>query len=106
VTFAVSVRNRSDYLLEQVRVVLDDPAPGQSSFVGAEPNADRQPGAVTWTIPVLYRGVAGPFRATFGVSGAVASHARIEFRHRRPRGCTTDDCPPAFVSETTSDSTP
>jgi hypothetical protein len=87
-------------------VTLDDPGPGTPSFVGAEPNAERQPGAVTWEIPVLDRGVVGPFRATYRATAAIASHARIEFRHRRPRGCTADDCPPAFVSETTSDSTP
>jgi hypothetical protein len=105
-TFSVSVRNRSDFLLERVRVALDDPGPGTTSFVAAEPNADRQPGAVAWEIPVLDRGVAGPFRATYRTTATVASHARIEFRHRRPRGCPADECPPAFVSETTSDSTP
>ena len=41
-TFSVSVRNRSDFLLERVRVVLDDPGPGETSFVAAEPNAERQ----------------------------------------------------------------
>jgi hypothetical protein len=38
------------------------------------------------------------------VTDPVVSHARIEFRHRRPYGCG-DDCPPAFVTETTSEST-
>jgi methionine-rich copper-binding protein CopC len=106
VTLSISVRNRSDYLLERVRVVLNDPGPGAASFIAAEPSPQRQEGAVVWQIPVVDRGVVGPFRATYRVTGVVASHARIEFRHRRPRGCTADDCPPAFVSETTSDSTP
>jgi methionine-rich copper-binding protein CopC len=105
VTFSMSVRNRSDYLLERVRVVLDDPNPDVTSFVSAAPSAQRQERAVVWEIPVLDRGVVGPFRATYRATAAIASHATIEFRHRRPRGCTADDCPPAFVSETTSDST-
>jgi methionine-rich copper-binding protein CopC len=104
VTFSVSVRNRSDFLLERVRLVLDDPV--ETSFVAAEPSPQRQERTVVWEIPVLDRGVAGPFRATYRATTAVASHATIEFRHRRPRGCTADDCPPAFISETTSDSTP
>jgi methionine-rich copper-binding protein CopC len=108
VTFSLSLRNRSDFLLERVRVVLDDPGSDSTSFVAAEPgqNAMRQERTVVWEIPMLDRGVVGPFRATYRVDGAVGGHARIEFRHRRPRGCTTDDCPPAFISETTSDSTP
>ena len=106
VTFSMSVRNRSDYLLERVRVVLEDPDPNATSFVAAEPSPQRQERAIVWEIPVLDRGVVGPFRATYRATAAIASHARIEFRHRRPRGCAADDCPPAFVSETTSDSTP
>jgi methionine-rich copper-binding protein CopC len=105
VTFSMSVRNRSDYLLERVRVVLDDPDPTAASFVVAQPAPLRQAGSLVWEIPVLDRGVVGPFRATYRTTRPIASHARIEFRHRRPRGCTADDCPPAFVSETTSDST-
>ncbi|MGI9149094.1 MAG: copper resistance protein CopC, partial [Chloroflexota bacterium] len=105
VTFAVNVRNRSDYLLERVRLVLEDPDPNVASFVAAEPTPQRQQRAVVWEIPVLDRGVAGPFRATYRTTAAVATHARIEFRHRHQRGCAGDDCPPAFVSETTSDST-
>ena len=52
------------------------------------------------------RGVLGPFRVTYRVAGAVTSRAWIEFRHRRPHGCSGDECLPAFVSETTSESTP
>jgi methionine-rich copper-binding protein CopC len=106
VTFSMSVRNRSDYLLERVRVVLDDPNHDLTTFVAAEPTPQRLEHTVVWEIPVLDRGVVGPFRATYRTTATIASHARIEFRHRRPRGCTTEDCPPAFVSETTSDSTP
>jgi methionine-rich copper-binding protein CopC len=104
VTFSLSVRNRSDYVLEQVRVVLGDP--DGASFVAAEPAPQRQDQALAWEIPMVDRGVVGPFLATYRVTGATATHARIEFRHRRPRGCTGDDCLPAFVSETTSDSAP
>jgi methionine-rich copper-binding protein CopC len=103
VTFSVSLRNRSDYLLERVRLVLPDPA--GASFVAADPGLKRQDQSVIWEIPTLDRGVLGPLRVTYRAIGAVASHARIEFRHRRPHGCKGDDCPPAFVSETTSDST-
>jgi methionine-rich copper-binding protein CopC len=103
VTFSLSVRNRSDYLLEKVRVIMSDP--DGATFVAAEPQTARQERALAWEIPMVDRGVVGPFRATFKVSGAVATHARIEFRHRRPHGCNGDDCLPAFVSETMSDST-
>jgi methionine-rich copper-binding protein CopC len=104
ITFSLSVRNRSDYLLEHVRVIMSEPQDG--TFVAAEPQAQRRERAISWDIAVLDRGVVGPFRATFRVPGAVAAHARIEFRHRRPRGCTGDDCLPAFISETISDSAP
>jgi hypothetical protein len=103
-TFSLSVRNRSDYVLEHVLVVLSDP--DGSTFAAAEPAATRQDRAIVWEIPTIDRGVVGPFRATFRVTGPVSTHARIEFRHRRPSGCTGDDCLPAFISETTSDSTP
>jgi methionine-rich copper-binding protein CopC len=106
VTFTVSLRNRSDFLLERVRVVLEDPGSDGTSFVDAEARSERQDNSVVWVIPMLDRGVAGPFRATYRVTSAVAGHTRIEFRHRRPRGCTTDDCPPAFISATSSDSSP
>jgi hypothetical protein len=103
VTFSLSVRNRSDYLLESVRVVLPDPENG--SFVGAQPVASRANGALTWELGYVDRGVVGPFRASYRVRGPVAAHARVEFRHRKPARCTGDECLPAFVSETTSDST-
>lgn len=104
VSFSINVRNRSDYVLERVRVVLDDP--DGATFVSAEPYAPHQAGELVWDLPVLDRGAAGPFVATYRATGPTASHARIEFRHRRPRGCVADDCLTAFVSETTSDSAP
>jgi hypothetical protein len=97
------VRNRSDYLLERVRVTMADPDGGR--FVAAEPATHRDEQAVVWDIPSVDRGVVGPFRATYRVSAAVAMHARVEFRHRRPHGCNGEECLPAFVSETSSEST-
>jgi methionine-rich copper-binding protein CopC len=104
VTFTLSVRNRSDYVFERVRIVLEDP--DAASFVGAQPGAQRDDQRVVWDLPIVERGVVGPFRATYRVTRAVAIHARVEFRHRRPSGCGGEDCLPAFISETTSDSTP
>jgi methionine-rich copper-binding protein CopC len=104
VTFTVGVRNRSDYVLERVRIYFDDPA--GASFVAAQPSPLRFDGSLVWDVPSVDRGVVGPFRATYRVTGAVASHARIEFRHRRPSGCAGEDCLPAFISETSSDSAP
>ncbi|MCA1645928.1 MAG: copper resistance protein CopC [Chloroflexi bacterium] len=103
VTFAVSLRNRSDYVLEHVRVILADPS--GAALVSAESDPRRQDQSLVWEIPMMDRGVFGPVRATYRVTGAVTSHASIGFRHRRPRGCSGDDCQIAFVSETTSDST-
>ena len=104
VTFWVTLRNRSDYVLERVRVVLPDP-PG-ANFVSADPAPKHQDQTVTWQIPMMDRGVLGPFRVTYRVTGSVTSHVWIEFRHRRLHGCSDDDCLPAFVSESTSESTP
>jgi methionine-rich copper-binding protein CopC len=104
VTFWVTLRNRSDYVLEHVRVVLPDPQ--GASFVSADPAPEHQDQTVTWQIPTIDRGVRGPFRATYRVTGPVTSHVWIEFRHRRLHGCSDDDCLPAFVSETASESMP
>ena len=104
VTFWVTLRNRSDYVLEHIRVVLPDPQ--GASLVSADPAPKRQDQTITWEIPTMDRGVRGPLRVTYRVAGLVSSHAWIEFRHRRPHGCSGDDCLPAFVSETTSESTP
>jgi methionine-rich copper-binding protein CopC len=103
VTLSVTVKNGSDYLLEHVRVSLDDPEGGR--FVSAEPPAQGVERAHLWELPTLDRGVVGPMRATYRAAGPVSAHATVEFRHRRPRGCSGDDCLPAFVSATSSDST-
>jgi hypothetical protein len=104
VTFALNLRNRSDYVLEHVDVVLQDPPDG--TLVGADPGARHQDGSVIWDIPVMDRGVAGPFRAIYRVAGQVAGHAWIDFRHRRERGCQADTCLGAFISGTAADSSP
>jgi methionine-rich copper-binding protein CopC len=104
VTFALNVRNRSDYVLEHVRVVLSDP-PG-ATFVSAGPTAERQGGATVWIVPTLDRGLVGPFRATYRAPSPVVGHTWVEFRHRHSLGCTEDDCSPAFISESVSESEP
>jgi hypothetical protein len=104
VTFSVSLRNRSDYVLERVRVVLVDPE--GASFVTGDPAPEREGQTVVWELATIDRGVVGPFQATYSVRDAVVGHARVDFRHRRPYGCSGDECSPAFVGETTSDSTP
>ena len=76
----------SQEVLERVRVVVPDP-PG-ASFVVADPAPRRQDQSVIWEIPTVDRGVFGPLRVTYRVAGSVASHAWIEFRHRRPHGCS------------------
>jgi hypothetical protein len=103
VTLSVTVKNGSDYLLEHVRVILDDPEGGR--FVSAEPRAEGVQQARIWELPTVDRGVVGPLRATYRADGPISAHATVEFRHRRPRGCSGDDCLPAFVSATSSDST-
>ena len=102
VTFSVTVRNRSDYVLEGVRVVLSDPE--GSTFVSAVPPPRRQTAAAEWQIPTMDRGASGPFRATYRAAGAVVAHTWVEFRHRHTLGCTEDDCMPAFISESVSQS--
>jgi methionine-rich copper-binding protein CopC len=104
VTFALNLRNRSDYVLERVRVVLADP-PG-ATFVNARPTAERQAGATVWTVGMLDRGLVGPFRATYRARSSVVGHTWVEFRHRHALGCAEDDCSPAFISESVSESEP
>jgi methionine-rich copper-binding protein CopC len=104
VTFSLSMRNRSDYVLERIVIRVADPE--GATFVTAQPRPQREGRAIVWDLPTMYRGVAGPFQATYRVGGVVTSHAHIEFRHRRPRGCSSEECLPAFLSETTSDSPP
>ena len=104
VTFALNLRNRSDYVLERVRVVLTDP-PG-ATFVSATPAAERHDRATVWMLPMLDRGVVGPFRATYRAPSTVVGHTWVEFRHRHALGCSEDDCSPAFISESVSESEP
>lgn len=103
VTFTVHVRNRSDYVLEHITLVLKDP-PG-AELIGTDASARREDHAMVWDIPTLPRGLAGPFNATYTASGAVASQAWMEFRHRPARGCT-HNCPPAFISNSATESLP
>ena len=92
VTFTVTPRNLSDYVLEHVRVVVKDPEGGV--FVDADPGAQRQDDTLEWLIPVMDRGAYGPFRATYRASQPLVSHASDWFRHRRERGCSGGGCLP------------
>jgi methionine-rich copper-binding protein CopC len=104
VSFTLNVRNRSDYMLEHVQVVMQDPE--GASLVSADAGAQRENGTLVWEIPTLDRGAFGPFHATYRSDTPVTSHSWIEFRHRYPRGCTGDACLPAFISRSVSDSSP
>jgi methionine-rich copper-binding protein CopC len=106
VTFSVTVRNLSDYVLEHVRVVLADPEGG--ALVSFDPGGQRQDGALVWEFPVMDRGGVGPIRATYRAGRAsqrLVSRAQLEFRHRAERGCSGGYCLPAFISSTNADST-
>jgi hypothetical protein len=104
VTFTLSVFNRSDYVLEHVRLLMKDP--DDSTVVDADPGAHREDGALVWDVPMLDRGAFGPLHVTYRTAHPVVSHAWFEFRHRRERGCTGSDCQPAFISTSAADSTP
>jgi methionine-rich copper-binding protein CopC len=104
VTFTLQVRNRSDYVLEQVRLVLRDP--DGSALVSADPGAQREGATLVWDIPVMDRGPANPVHVTYSADRPVVSHAWFEFRHRRERGCVRGDCLPAFISNSVADSEP
>jgi methionine-rich copper-binding protein CopC len=103
-TFALTLRNRSDYLLEELRVVVPDP--DRATFVATDSDARHADGQVVWQIAWLDRGLAGPLHVTYRAEQPTASRATISFRHRRPRGCQDDECLSAFVSETIAESTP
>ena len=103
ITFTVKVRNRSDYVLEHITLVVKDPIGAQ--FVGTDPGARREDREVVWDIPILARGVVGPFRATYTASMPVVSQAWMEFRHRPQRGCI-EHCQPAFISDSAAESMP
>ena len=100
VTFTVSGRNRSDYTLENLRVLLDIPSGAQ--VVSASPGARQANGQLIWSLPPVDRATIQPSLATFAVSGPTQTQARLEFAHRRPRGCIGDPCLPAFVDSTVS----
>ena len=102
VTLTVNARNGSDYVVEHVRIVLKEPE--GSSLVGADPAPQREPGELTWTIPIMDRGQFGPFRAIYRTPYAVVGHAWFEFRHRHSSSCTRDDCMPAFISDSSAES--
>jgi hypothetical protein len=102
VTFTLNVRNRSDYPLEHVRLVLQ--AVGGATLVGANPSPQRLGDTLEWDIAVLDRGLQGPFRATYRSSAALVGHAWLQYRHRHVRGCAGDECLPAFISESAADS--
>lgn len=104
VSFTLDVRNVSDYVLEHVRVVMQDPENG--TLVTADPGAQRENGTLVWIVPVMDRGPFGPFHATYLADQPVVSHAWLEYRHRHARGCSGVDCLPAFMSVSTADSQP
>jgi methionine-rich copper-binding protein CopC len=103
VTFTINVRNRSDYVLEHVRVVVPDPERAQ--VVSADPAAQHEGARLEWVLPVVDRGLATPLHVTYRTDHAVVSHAWFEFRHREQRGCG-GDCLPAFISSSVADSVP
>jgi hypothetical protein len=102
VTFSIGLRNRSDYGLERVRVILSDPS--DAAIVATDPAGQHVGHETVWDLGMLDRGIGPSLTATFRASGPVATRTRVEFRHRRPRGCVGDECLTAFISETTSDS--
>ena len=104
VTFTVHVRNGSDYMVEHVRLVVTDP--DDSALIGADPPPRRDGRTLTWIIPVLDRGLVGPFRATYRTTTPVIGKAWLEFRHRHIGSCARDDCLPAFISESVAESQP
>jgi methionine-rich copper-binding protein CopC len=100
VTFSVTVRNRSDYVLEAIRVAV--PVPDGSTFASATAGGQLTDGEVTWAIPWIDRSTAGPFDLTLRSTGPVTVQAQVDYRHRRPRGCLGDGCLPAFISNAVS----
>ncbi|MBV9356331.1 MAG: copper resistance protein CopC [Chloroflexi bacterium] len=100
ITFTVSGRNRSDYTLEGLRVLLDVPQGAQ--VVWASTGATQAGGQLIWSLPPVDRSTIQPSLATFAVAGPMQTQARVEFAHRRPRGCIGDPCLPAFVDSTLS----
>ena len=101
VTVGVTVRNRSDYVLEAIRVVVA--VPDGAAFERAGNGATFADGSVTWTIPWLDRAAWDPLEMRLRADQAVEVQAWVEYRHRRPRGCIGDGCLPAFISNAVSE---
>jgi hypothetical protein len=70
--------------------------------VSASPGATQTDGRLIWSLPPVDRTTIEPRLATFAVDGPAQTQARVEFAHRRPRGCIGDPCLPAFVDSTRS----
>jgi methionine-rich copper-binding protein CopC len=104
VTLTVVGRNRSDYVLDGVEVRLE--VPSGAAVVSASDGAQVQDGTVTWNQGLLDRTSLIPRQAVLAVGRAVVGRAWINFRHRRASGCIGDQCLPAFVDETYSESGP
>lgn len=102
VTFTVTGRNRSDYVLEGIRVFLQIP-PGATPL-SASAGGRREGDDLVWDSASVDRTFIEPRTMTVRVQGPVQSRARLEFRHRRPRGCVGSACLPSFVDETVSQS--
>jgi methionine-rich copper-binding protein CopC len=101
VTFRVTVRNRSDYVLEAIQVVVA--VPDGAVFERAGAGGAYADGRVTWTIPWLDRSLADPLELRLRADRPVEVQARVDYRHRRPRGCIGDGCLPAFISNAVSE---
>jgi methionine-rich copper-binding protein CopC len=101
VTFSITVRNRSDYVLEAIEVGV--PLPEGSSFDSATGGGQLKDGQVTWSLPWIDRSIAGPFDLTLRATAPVSVQAHVDYRHRRPRGCLGDGCLPAFISNAASE---
>jgi hypothetical protein len=102
VTFEVSMLNRSDFLLEDVRLTLVHP--DAATFLDAEPAPERSDGNLSWRVSVMDRGRVGPFRATFATREPLVSHVSMTYRHRHSLGCARDGCMPAFMSNSAAES--
>lgn len=102
VTLTVVGINRSDYVLDGVRIHLELP-PG-AALVTATAGAEVQDGELIWDQGILGRTSLVPRSAVLSVGGPVVGRSSIDFRHRRAPGCIGDQCLPAFVDQTNSES--
>ena len=103
VTFTVSGRNLSDYILQTVRVRV--PIPSGATFVSADQGGAMVDGEVGWdNSGPLRRGPLSPRSVTFKVDGPVATHAWAYFYHSGT-GDGEDVAPPFQSSAATPDVT-